>query len=304
MRATLVRYRSSVADSARWEGFVFHDGDIVISAPLKCGTTWVQMICALLIFQQRSFPATLDLISPWLEMLIRPLAEVVSELNTQCHRRFIKSHTPLDGLPFDERVTYLCIGRDPRDAALSYDNHVANLDVDSLLVALQRATGPEGLTELIAAAPSIRSASQRERFWAWVDALASPGLGALVHHVTTFWQARGSPNVVLLHYDDLMTDLDGQMRRLASRLGIKISKEVWPELVEAAKFEEMRKRADDLVPNASDMLWYDNARFFNKGTSGQWRQLLDAQDLCRYNARVQDLAKPDLAAWLHRGSIL
>jgi hypothetical protein len=74
--------------------------------------------------------------------------------------------------------------------------------------------------------------------------------------------------------------------------------------VEAAKFEEMRKRADDLVPNASDMLWYDNARFFNKGTSGQWRQLLDAEDLCRYNARVQDLAKPDLAAWLHRGPIL
>jgi|SRR5215831_7584054 len=101
-----------------------------------------------------------------------------------------------------------------------------------------------------------------------------------------FWQARGSPNVVLLHYSDLKTDLEGQMRRL----GVKISKEVWPELVEAARFEEMRRRADDLVPNATDMLWYHNARFFNKCTSGQWRQLLDAEDVRRYKARLQELA--------------
>ena len=115
-------------------------------------------------------------------MAIRPLAEVVSELNIQCHRRFIKWDTPLDGLPFDERVTCIFIGRDPRDAALSYDNYVANLDMDSVRAALHRAIGPEGLTELTAAAPSVRSASQRERFWAWVDAPASPGLIATPCH--------------------------------------------------------------------------------------------------------------------------
>src|SRR5262249_38699700 len=35
---------------ARWEGFEFRPGDIVISTPKKCGTTWTQMLCALLIF--------------------------------------------------------------------------------------------------------------------------------------------------------------------------------------------------------------------------------------------------------------
>src|SRR5215831_12020043 len=116
MCASLTRYRSLVADSARWNGFTFRDGDIVISAPIKCGATWVQMICALLIFQRRTFQATLDRISPWLDMVVRPLPEVVHDLESQQHRRFIKTHTPFDGLPFDTRITYICIGRDPRDA--------------------------------------------------------------------------------------------------------------------------------------------------------------------------------------------
>ncbi len=37
-------------DSRRWDGFEFRADDIVISTPPKCGTTWTQMITALLIF--------------------------------------------------------------------------------------------------------------------------------------------------------------------------------------------------------------------------------------------------------------
>ena len=304
MRAPLTRYQSVVADSARWEGFVFRDGDIVISAPIKCGTTWVQMICALLIFQEPTLPTTLDIISPWLEMRTRSLADVVGDLKAQQHRRFIKSHTPLDGLPFDEQVTYVCVGRDPRDAALSFDNHMANINVDAFLAALQMAEGLDNLAELLPQEPPVRSNSERERFWQWVEASASPSLRTMVHHLKTFWQARARPNVVLLHYDDLKVDLEGQMRRLAARLGIKVPQGCWLELVQAATFEEMRKRADEIVPNSTEALWLDNARFFNKGTSGQWRELLNDEDLHRYQARIKELADPKLAAWMHQGPIV
>ena len=136
MRAPLVRYRSMLADSARWEWFVFREGDIVISAPIKCGTTWIQMICALLIFQQPSLSTTLDVISPWFDLLMRPFPELMRDLKNQRHRRFIKSHTPLDGLPFDERVTYICVARDPRDVALSFDSHMENLNTRAFLARL------------------------------------------------------------------------------------------------------------------------------------------------------------------------
>src|SRR5205823_11359965 len=124
----LTRYRSIVSDSARWEGFEFRADDIVISTPPKCGTTWMQMICALLVFQTPELDASIDELSPWLDMLTRDRDETVAHLERQTHRRFIKSHTPLDGLPFDERVTYICVARDPRDVALSWDNHMANMN--------------------------------------------------------------------------------------------------------------------------------------------------------------------------------
>jgi hypothetical protein len=66
----------------------------------------------------------------------------------------------------------------------------------------------------------------------------------------------------------------------------------------------MRRRADELVPNASDGLWRDNARFFNKGTIGQWQRLLDDEDLRRYQARIMELADPELATWMHQGPIV
>src|SRR3954447_12027368 len=106
-RTPPTRYRSIIADSGRWDGFAFRPGDIVISTPPKCGTTWTQMLCALLVFDGPVFPAPLDELSPWLDMTISPLAEVMATLDAQTHRRFIKTHTPLDGLPMHAEVTYL-----------------------------------------------------------------------------------------------------------------------------------------------------------------------------------------------------
>ena len=54
MLTPIHRYRSDEEDSARWTGFPFRDGDIVISTRSKSGTTWMQMICALLVFGPRS----------------------------------------------------------------------------------------------------------------------------------------------------------------------------------------------------------------------------------------------------------
>ena len=101
--STPFRYQSPDEDSARWLGFPFRDGDIVISTRSKTGTTWVQMICALLIFQTPELPAPLGQLSPWLDHLIAPREQVYARLAAQQHRRIIKTHTPLDGIPLDPR---------------------------------------------------------------------------------------------------------------------------------------------------------------------------------------------------------
>lgn len=300
-----MRYHSFISDSGRWDGFALREGDIIISTPPKCGTTWTQMICALLIFQTPDLPRPLDRISPWLDQFLRTRASVFADLEAQEHRRFIKTHTPLNGLPFDPRVTYVTVGRDPRDAGLSLLDHVANLDVPVVLALREAAVGPDDLPQLMPQRLPP-GASDRDRFWAWVDDPTPlpklSGLGALLHHLGTFFAARDRPNVVLLHYADLKEDLEGQMRLLAARLSIEVPEERWPELVRAATFEEMRRRAPVTGPHHTEQFWLDGDRFFHRARHGEWRDLLDEADLRRYEARVRALADPKLSAWVHRGA--
>jgi hypothetical protein len=309
MEREQVRYNSIVCDSTRWEGFRFREGDIIISTPPKCGTTWMQTICALLIFQTANLPKAVDVLSPWLDQTLRTRDGVIADLEAQGHRRFIKSHLPLDGLPWDERVTYICVARDPRDVALSWDNHMDNLNLESFLALRDKAIGLDDLAELMPPAllePPPKD--PRERFWRWIDdetplPMTVAGLRFLVHHVSTFWQERDRPNVVMLHYGHLKADLEGQMQSLAAQLGIDVPEERWPELAKAATFDEMKKRAVEAAPNATEPIWKDTVRFFNRGTNEQWRGMLDDDDVRRYEAIVKDLAEPELVDWLHQGSL-
>ena len=298
------RYVTMLSDSARWEGFAFRPDDIVISTPAKCGTTWTQMICAMLVIQTPLLPQPLDDYSPWLDMLTRKQADVFAQLDAQTHRRFIKTHTPFDGLPHIECVTYICVGRDPRDVALSTFNHRDNFDFEALFTARNEAVGLDDIADALAAGPPVEPDTLDGKFWQWIDnnspvTESGSSLRTLTNHVSSFWQHRNDPNVVMLHYDALQEDLEGAMRKLAAQLHIAVDETLWPALVKAATFSEMRAQSALLVPDSSHALWKSTDQFFNKGTSGQWQTMLNDQDRERYNATIATLAEPDVIAWLH-----
>ncbi len=290
-----VRYRSSDEDSARWLGFSYRPGDIVISTRSKSGTTWMQMICALLVFQTPELPAPLDRLSPWLDWLVCPRDEVVAALGAQQYRRFIKTHTPLDGVPLDPRATYVVLARHPLDAAVSLFHQGDNLD----RARLRQLTGKPEPERAPAPRPPLR-----EWLLSWVDRDVDPrleldSLPGVMWHLSDAWARRGAANVELVHYDDLSADLDGEMRRLAARLDIPVPEALWPDLVAAAGFEAMRDRAARVAPDPGGVLT-DSAAFFRRGRSGAGRALLTENELRHYLDRTAELAPPDLLAWLHR----
>ena len=306
MTGERVRYRSVVADSERWDGFAFRDGDIVISTPPKCGTTWMQRLVSLLVFDGPELPAPISKVSPWLDMQLAPLDDVTTLLDAQSHRRFIKTHTPLDGLPYDERVRYVCVGRDPRDVAVSTRHHMTNMNIDQFLASRQAAVGLEDLPEFGIDKPGPRTPEPGvDPLLQWIvddDERTPMSLWSLVRHTSTFWNERQQPNVALFHYSDLCTDLAGELLRLATYLGYDLTPERAEELAQWATFGAMKRDADKVAPNTDIGLWHDSGAFFHRGESGQWSEVFTDGHLERYEQRLAELADPDLVGWLHAGS--
>ena len=283
-------------DSARWNQFGFRGGDIVISARSRCGTTWMQAICALLIFQTPDLPAPLSQLSPWLDWLSVGRAEVFATLAAQEHRRFIKTHTPLDGLPLDPQVTYIVAARHPLDMAVSLYHHYANLDLPRI-AELEGRPSP---------GPAAFAPALHEWLLSWIAEECDPrqrpdSLPGAMRHVSDAWSRRAEPNVVLVHYHDLLADLEGEMRRLAARLGVTVSESTWPELVNAAKFASMRSLADRFNPDPAGV-FLDRTAFFRRGQSGAGAAVLSPAEIGRYHLRTEQMAAAPVLSWLHRPS--
>jgi aryl sulfotransferase len=290
----LFHYTSPDEDSARWWDFSFRPGDIVVSTRSKSGTSWVQMICLLLVFGTPELPEPLGRLSPWLDWLVRPKDEVFARLDAQTHRRVIKTHTPLDGVPIDARASYMVVGRHPLDMAVSLYHHSNNIDrrrMAELTGQPERERAPR---------PPLHEWLVRFVDWEGDPRTSLDTLPGAMLHLSDAWRRRHEANVVLVHYDDLVADLDRSMRGLADRLGLPVDEERWPALVQAATFESMRADADAVAPGDGLGVLQDPAAFFRRGASGEGRALLRRDEMVHYRERVAALAPGDLLAWLHR----
>jgi aryl sulfotransferase len=282
------RYRTAVADNGRWAGFTPRPGDAFVCTPAKCGTTWMQTIVASLLWPDGDVPGPVLEISPWLEAEFDPIDEILGRLAAQRHRRFIKTHTPADGIPMFPEAKYVFVGRDGRDAFMSMCNHMEHFKDDVR----------EGLNVRVAhedVPPMPPWTGDVHGFFAvWL-----PMLG-LLEHVATFWAHRKDANVLLVHYNDLKADLAGEMRRVAEFLDIAMPEPKWPAVVERCTFESMQARGAAIGP--FDRLFEGGAKsFIFKGTNGRWRDVLTPDELASYAARVAEVLPPAAGEWLERG---
>ena len=105
-------------DSTIWNDFAFRNDDIILGTYAKSGTTWMQQILAQLIF---SGAEGLDLgtMSPWMDLRLPPKEVKLPVVEAQAHRRFLKTHLPVDALVFSDKAKYIYVARDGRDVAWS-----------------------------------------------------------------------------------------------------------------------------------------------------------------------------------------
>jgi hypothetical protein len=269
-------------DTQRWDLVPPRAGDIIVATGSKMGTTWSQMLCALLVHGPE-LPRPLAELSPWLDGGAWDYNEnAVDVFNAQPWRRVIKTHTPLHALRYREDAFYVTCGRDPRDAFLSSLDHGDNSALPGRI--------PQPVPDRDAA------------FAAALDFNAKRNISGFFDHVASFWKYRATPNIIFLHYNDLSDDLDAETERLAKFLRIERAPQEIRELAKRARFDVMRADADNLAPGSKVAgRWKSNADFFRKGRRGEWREVFGPATQALYVAATRARYDHKMLEWMENG---
>jgi len=297
-------YQNHHLDSTRWEVVDPRPGDIIVTTSYKSGTTWTQQILNQLINGHRDPVPDLHAVTVWVDARFQGVDKAALEARVAGMegRRSLKSHLPLDGLPYYPEASYIIVGRDPRDVFMSLFNHYSSY-TDNAFAALnsEDAVGPP-----LPRCPDDPAALFRrwisEGWFSW-ETEGWP-MWSNLHHTRTYWEYRDLPNFLFLHYNDMLADLDGAVRRIADFVRLDVTEAEVARAVERTTFANVRRRVEAQSEEADISRFFFEGgmkRFFFKGTNGRWRGVLDDECMALYEAAKARVLDPAAARWLEEG---
>ncbi len=278
-------------DSTRWNDFPVRNDDIIIATWAKSGTTWAQQIVSQLIFQGAE-GLDVSSLSPWVDNRVVPQA-VIDALESQTHRRFLKTHLPVDALVLSPKAKHIYVARDGRDSAWSAYNHLLNA-TDAYYEHFNNTPGRVG--------PAIhRPTGTAHDFYRECFEGDGYPFWSFWESVRSWWQIRHLPNVRLIHFTELKCDLPGQIRAIADFLNIEIDEARFPAILEHCSFDYMKAHAELSAPSRG-LLWNGGATtFINQGVNGRWQGTLTEAEAAAYEERAIAELGPECTYWLRAG---
>ena len=282
-------------DSTIWNDFPFRDDDIIISTYAKSGTTWMQQIISQLIFNGKAGLSVADM-SPWMDLRVPPIPVKMQIVEAQEHRRFLKTHLPVDALVFSPKAKYVYIARDGRDVLWSLRNHHVTAN-DKWYGALNETPG------LVGPSMGKPEGDIKEYFHKWLDEDGYP-FYSMWDNVNSWWEIKDLPNVHFVHFANLKKDMPGEIRKVAAFLDISIDEANWDAILEHCSFNYMKDHAQASVP-LGGALWEGGAKsFIHKGKNGRWRDVLSEDESKNYERIAEEKLGPACAHWLKTGELI
>ena len=281
-------------DSTIWNDFKFRDDDIIIATYAKSGTTWMQQIIAQLLFNGKADMEVAEM-SPWMDLRVPPKEVKLTVVEAQTHRRFIKTHLPVDALVFSQQAKYIYLGRDGRDVLWSLYNHHSTAN-EFWYQALNDTPGRVG--------PAIEKppSSITQYYHDWLDGDGHPWW-PFWENVRSWWAIRDLPNICFVHFANLKSDMPGEIRRVAEFLDIAIDEQQWEAILLHCSFDYMKANATKSVP-LGGAFWDGGAQaFIHKGTNGRWRDVLRDDESLKYEQRAVEELGAECAHWLATGEV-
>ena len=284
-----------------WEDFVaqggFVESDIVVADPFKAGTTWTQRIIQQILQNGEEKEGGLSDTSPWLDSSWGDHAEMLTVLKEQREagkRRVMKSHLPANALPIAPEARYVFVGRNGKDLGISFHNYLYNFSGTTMSTINRIHAEWSGDST-----PLVIPKNMQLFFDRWLD---TNGFACcdLLDIMESWWELRNEPNVLLLHYQQLKSDLPGQIARLAEFFSIDPSSLRMDAIVEHCSFDYMSARAEKMAPFGGAHMLSAKA-FFHKGLKRDHRDELAPEQVARFDRVALEKLGQECAHWLETG---
>jgi hypothetical protein len=236
-------------------------GDVFVATYPKCGTTWVQYIAHLLLHEAEPLAPgqSLGEVSPHLEEVGR---EVVAALPEP---RLIKTHLPLERTPWHDQAKYVFVVRNPFDCAVSFYHHTRGF---------------------------VRHYDFADGTWDTFFECFLAGevdFGDYFDHLLSWWPRRGASNVLCVTYEQLASEPESGIRRIASFLGGQAAAlvekpESLEQVLRQSSFDGMRSHQD----RWSSRRPADMPAFVRKGVVGDWRSTFSPKQARRLAEKLAE----------------
>lgn len=219
--------------AAAYANYQPQKNDVIVSTYPKCGTTWMNQICAQIGFKGRGDYEHIDAIVPWPDKLVpidfNPEIGDKSRLEgSPTGLQVIKGHLESDYIPINDDARYINIIRNPKDAFVSMV-HFEN-----------------GFNQLLF--------GESVPVDAWIEAFGNDGFiyqpWALVTH--SWWKLRNLPNVSVLLFEDMKGDPRGTVKNVAEFLDIDLTDKDFELVCEKSSFQYMKENEHMFAPPAWD----------------------------------------------------
>lgn len=250
-------------DESMQQRMAWRDGDVVIAVPPKSGTTWTMNIVHQLRTGGDADFADVYAEVPWIEFVANPgvdrdaLVAGFDAMPTDRFRAF-KSHALPGTVPYfapgeGPAVKYVVIVRNPEEAVASFYPFI-NAHADGFFAAW-------GVP---------REAVVGGSFAEYFAGIGSHGITPWIFgFVAGWWALRDQPNVLLLHYRDMVADHEGSVRAIADFLGIDPPADQWAKILEYTSFSWMKAHEDKFeARTVSNPTLLDPGAMIRKGRAG------------------------------------
>jgi Sulfotransferase domain len=223
--------------------FTPRPSDIFIVTYPRSGTTWMQMILYQLTTDGAMDFNHISQKSPFFEVDFCTMGD----FNQFPSPRILKTHLSSRWFPRQWPCRYICVIRDGRDVAVSSFNFRQS------------------------------HFGFKENFFVFFEQhfikSRHPEMGSWFQHTSGWLDRRKDHNILYLSYEDLKTDLQGGLYRIADFCGIEIDPARLPEILHRCSFAFMKQYEDQFDPaGTTGAQPVRSGAFIRKGKSGGWSE--------------------------------